>query len=100
MEEHVKQDVHGHLRFQFSVPEMVGMVTGVVALSGAASLWMSLPHRVSAQEEAVRRHGELLRSMEVEFGARNEKVASLVATVESIDRRTQRIEQQISGIKP
>jgi hypothetical protein len=95
MDEHIKHDARGHVRFQFSVPELVGMATGMVAVVSAASLWLSLPHRVNAHEEQIRDHSQALRKLEGEFGLRNEKMAALVAVVESIDRRTQRIEQTI-----
>jgi hypothetical protein len=95
MDEHLKHDAGGHVRFQFSVPEMVGIGTGVVAVVSAASLWLSLPHRVNSQEEQLRDHSQALRQLQGEFSLRNEKMAALVAVVESIDRRTQRIEQQI-----
>jgi hypothetical protein len=95
MDEHIKHDARGHVRFQFSVPEIVGMATGMVAVVSAASLWLSLPHRVNAHEEQIRDHSQSLRKLQGEFSLRNEKMAALVAIVESIDRRTQRIEQTI-----
>ena len=72
------------------------MATGAVAMMSAASLWMSLPHRVNAAEEANRMQDSKIASVTEAVNVRNEKVAALVAVVESIDKRTQRIEVSLS----
>ena len=93
----IEHDNHGHARFSFSVPETVGLVTGGIAIMSAASLWMSLPHRVDAAEEHNRSQDAQIAAVMEAANVRNEKVAALVAVVESIDKRTQRIEQSLSN---
>ncbi len=95
IEKHLDHNATGHVRLHFSAPELIALGTGLVAVVSAASLWMSLPHRVNAHEELIREHGKSLRQLQGEFSLRNEKMAALVAVVESIDLRTQRIEQQL-----
>lgn len=87
-------------RFELTAAEFAGMVSGLLALSGAAGLWFSLPYRIEKTEESIKDHSEEIRVLEANMGLRNEKVASLVATVESIDRRTQRIEASLQGGNP
>ena len=92
----IEHDTHGHARFSFSVPETIGLATGALAIMSAASLWMSLPHRVDAAEEANRSQDVHIAALTEASNSRNEKVAALVAVVESIDKRTQRIENSLS----
>ena len=92
----IEHDTHGHARFSFSVPETIGLATGAVAIMSAASLWMSLPHRVDAAEEANRSQDFHIATLTEASNSRNEKVAALVAVVESIDKRTQRIENSLT----
>ncbi len=93
----IEHDTRGHARFSFSVPETIGLATGGIAIMSAASLWMSLPHRVNAAEEANRKQDAHIASLTESANLRNEKVAALVAIVESIDKRTQRIEHSLSN---
>ena len=93
----IEHDTHGHARFSFSVPETIGLATGGIAIMSAASLWMSLPHRVNAAEEHNRSQDAQINAVMESVNIRNEKVAALVAVVESIDKRTQRIEQSLSN---
>lgn len=92
----IEHDSHGHPRFSFSLPETIGLATGGIAIMSAASLWMSLPHRVDAAEEANRQQDAHIAALSEAANIRNEKVAALVAVVESIDKRTQRIEQTLT----
>lgn len=93
----IEHDIKGHARFSFSVAETVGLATGGIAIMSAASLWMSLPHRVEAAEEANRKQDAHIASLTESANLRNEKVAALVAVVESIDKRTMRIEQSLTN---
>ena len=92
----IEHDMDGKTRFNFSIPETIGLVTGGIAIMSAASLWMSLPHRVDAAEETNRAQESRIAALSSESGLRNEKVAALVAVVESIDKRTQRIEENLT----
>jgi hypothetical protein len=92
----IEHDSHGQARFSFSVPETIGLATGGIAIMSAASLWMSLPHRVNAAEEANRSQDVHIAALTEASNSRNEKVAALVAVVESIDKRTQRIENSLT----
>jgi len=92
----IDHDPYGMARFSFTVPETVGLATGGIAIMSAASLWMSLPHRVDAAEESNRKQDAHIASLTEAANLRNEKVAALVAIVESIDKRTMRIEQSLS----
>lgn len=93
----IEHDISGHARFSFSVAETIGLATGGLAIMSAASLWMSLPHRVDAAEEHNRAQDAKIASVMDAANLRNEKVAALVAVVESIDKRTQRIEHSLSS---
>lgn len=93
----IEHDIKGHARFSFSVPETIGLATGGIAIMSAASLWMSLPHRVDAAEQANREQDARIAAVTEAANVRNEKVAGLIAVVESIDKRTQRIEQSLSN---
>lgn len=93
----IEHDTRGHARFSFSMPETIGLATGGIAIMSAASLWMSLPHRVDAAEIANRKQDADIAALNESVSLRNEKLAALVAVVESIDKRTQRIEQSLSN---
>lgn len=92
----IEHDTNGHPRFSLSVPETIGLITGGIAIMSAASLWLSLPHRVDAAEETNRSQDAHIAALTDASNARSEKVAALVAVVESIDKRTQRIEQSLT----
>jgi hypothetical protein len=59
-----------------------------VSVIAAASLWFTLPHRVTALERAAEVHVDVDRE-------RDEKLSSALATLEAINARTARIEAQL-----
>jgi hypothetical protein len=59
-----------------------------VSVLAAASLWFTLPHRVTALERAAEVHVDVDRE-------RDEKLAQALATLEAINQRTKRIEDTL-----
>jgi len=90
----IDQDDAGKSWLKIGVAE-IGAIGSLIAILAAATSWIVLPYRLEQAEVHLREQATQIDQMRDIANVRNEKLAILITTVDSINERTKRIESKL-----